>query len=55
MLEVAQRSRRQFFAFEAGVFGIDIVDDDGEMAVTVAKRVGLPAIEIDSQLDLEGR
>src|SRR5260221_11151366 len=55
MLEVAQRPRRQFLAFEARMFGVDIVDDDGEMAVAVAERVSLLAIEIDGQFDLEGR
>src|SRR5216683_338772 len=37
------------------MFGVDIVDDDGEMAVAVAERVSLLAIEIDGQFDLEGR
>ncbi len=32
-----------------------IVDDDGEMAVAVAERVGLLAIEVDGQFDLERR
>lgn len=43
MLEVAQRSRRKSFAFEARVLGIDVVDDDGEMAVAVADYIGLLA------------
>src|ERR1700750_1389040 len=54
VLEVAQRSRRQLLAPEARVFGIDVVDHDGEMAVAVAERVRLLAIEIDGELDLEG-
>jgi hypothetical protein len=37
------------------VFGVDIIDDDGKMAVAVAQRVGLLAIEIDGQFDLERR
>jgi len=37
------------------VFGVDIIDHDGKMAVAVAKRIGLVAIEIDGQFDLEGR
>src|SRR6266436_8050453 len=55
MLEVAQRPGREVFALESGVFGVDIIDDDGKMAVAVAKRIGLVAIEIDGQFDLEGR
>src|SRR3954471_15968048 len=55
MLEVAQRSRRQVLALEPRVFGIDIIDDDGKMAVAVAQRVALLAIEIDGQFDLERR
>src|SRR5262245_39623490 len=47
MLEIAQRSRRQLFPLEARVLRVDVVDDHGEMAVTVAKRVGLLAVEID--------
>src|SRR6266446_10955016 len=37
------------------MFRVDIIDDDGKMAVAVAKRIGLVAIEIDGQFDLEGR
>jgi hypothetical protein len=37
------------------VFGVDIIDYDGKMAVAVAKRIGLVAIEIDGRFDLEGR
>src|SRR6266404_6711323 len=37
------------------MFGVDIIDYDGKMAVAVAKRIGLVAIEIDGQFDLEGR
>ena len=55
VLEVAQRPGRQLLALEPRVFGVDIVDDDGEMAVAVAQRVGLLAIEIDGQFDLERR
>ena len=54
VLEFAQRPRRQFLALEPRVFGIDVVDDDSEMAVAVAERIGLGAIEIDGQFDLEG-
>src|SRR5882724_10734002 len=37
------------------MLGIDIVDNNGEMAVSVAERIGLLAIVIDGQFDLEGR
>src|SRR5258707_11182567 len=55
MLVVAQRSRRQFLPLESDMFGIDIIDNNGEMAVAVAQRIGLLAIEIYGQFDLERR
>ena len=36
MLEIAQRPRRQFLPLEPGVLGIEIVNYDGEMAVSEA-------------------
>src|SRR4026209_2016552 len=55
MLEVAQRPGRQLLALEPRVFGVDIIDNDGKMAVAVAQRVGLLAIEIDGKVDLGRR
>jgi hypothetical protein len=55
MLEVAQRPGREAFALKSCVLDSDIIDDDGEMAVPIAKRIGLLTIEIDGQFDLEGR
>jgi hypothetical protein len=55
MLEVAQWPRRQFFSLEPDMFGIDVVDDHSEMAVSVTERIGLFAVEIDGQFDLERR
>src|SRR5436190_24160776 len=55
MLEVAQRPGREILARESRMFGVDIIDDDGKMAVTVAQRIGLLAIEVDGQFDLERR
>ena len=37
------------------MFGIDVVHHHGEVAVPVAQRIGFLAIEVDGQLDLEGR
>ena len=33
------------------MFGVDIVDHHGEMAVTIAQSVGLLAVEVDGQFD----
>src|SRR5206468_11002456 len=55
MLEVAQRPGREILARESRMFGVDIIDDDSKMAVAVAQRIGLLAIEIDGQFDLERR
>ena len=40
-------------ALEAAVLGLEVVDDDREVAVAVAERVGLGAAVVDGQLDLE--
>ena len=40
MLEVAQWSRREALALEASMLGVDVIDDDGEMAVAGAERIG---------------
>jgi hypothetical protein len=37
------------------VLGFDVVDDDGDVAVPVAVRMGFLAAEIDRPFDLEGR
>ena len=37
------------------MLGIEIVDDDREMAIAVAERVRLLAIEIDGQFEFERR
>src|ERR1700741_454448 len=55
VFEVAQWSGREALALEADMFGIDVVDDDSEMPVAVTERIGVLAVEIDRQLDLEGR
>src|SRR5882724_9521482 len=55
MLEVPQRPWRELFPLEPDAFGIDVVDNHGKMAVAVAKRVGLLAIEVDGEFDLEWR
>src|SRR6476646_8658514 len=55
MLEIAQRSRGELFPFEPDMLGVDVIDDDGEMAVAVTERIRLLAIEIDGEFDLEGR
>ena len=55
MLEVAQRPGREAFALKSCVFGVNIIDDDGEMAIPVAERIGLLTIEIDGQFDLESK
>src|ERR1700738_2053590 len=39
MLEIAQRPGRQFLSLESGVLGLEIVDHDGEMAISVAGNV----------------
>src|SRR6267154_516269 len=41
MLEITQRPGRQFLPLEPGVLGIEIVDDDGEVAISVARNVRL--------------
>src|ERR1700716_4602945 len=48
MLEIAQRPGRKFLSLEPGMLGIEIVDHDGEMAISVARNVGLLAPEIHS-------
>src|SRR3954447_2917395 len=53
MLEVAERPRCELLALEAGMFGIEVLDQHGEMAVAVAERIRLLAVEIDRQLQLE--
>src|SRR5258708_36510758 len=55
MLEIAQRPGRQFLALEPGVFGLEMVDDDREMAVSVAQDVRLLAPEIHRQFQFERR
>src|SRR3984893_2680226 len=55
MLEITQRPGRQFLSLEPGVLGIEIVDDDGEMAISVARKVGLLSPEIHRQLEFERR
>jgi hypothetical protein len=50
MLEIPQRPGRQFLSLEAGVLEVEIVDDDGEMAISVARNVGSvrPAFTVSS-------
>lgn len=55
MPEVAQRSWRKLVALEAGMFGVDVIDDDGEMAISVTEHIRLVAVEVDRELDLERR
>src|SRR6056297_2034109 len=42
------------FSFEAGVFGLEILDEDGQMAIAIAKVIRLGAALVDGQFDLEG-
>ena len=37
------------------MLGIDIIDDDGKMAVSIALRIRFLAIEVDGEFDLERR
>src|SRR5689334_24232193 len=53
--EVQQRTGRQFLALETIMLGVDVVDDDGKVAKSVAERIGLRAREIDREPDLECR
>src|ERR1700736_4705868 len=53
MLQIAQRSGRQLLSLEPGVLGIEVVDHDGEMAVSIARIVRLLAPGIGGQLEFE--
>src|SRR6202048_3746008 len=55
MLEIAQRPGRQFFPLEARMLGIEIIDDDGEMAIAVARNVRLRSSEIHREFEFERR
>src|ERR1700716_2270484 len=55
MLEIAQRPGRQFLSLESSVLGIEIVDDDGKMAISVARNVRLRSPDIHSQFEFERR
>src|SRR6266852_8991493 len=55
MLEIAQRPGRQFLSLESGVLGIEIVDDDGEVAISVARNVRLLSPEIHGEFEFERR
>jgi hypothetical protein len=55
MLEIAPRPGRQFLSLGSGVLGIEIVDYDGEMAISVARNVRLLSPEIHSQFEFERR
>src|SRR3977135_2968118 len=55
MLEIAQRPGRQFLSLEPGVLSIEIIDYDGEMAISVARTVRLLSAEIHSQFEFERR
>src|SRR3982074_1043854 len=55
MLEIAQRPGRQFLSLEPGMLGIEIVDHDGEMAISVARNVRLLSLEIHSEFEFEWR
>src|SRR5205807_10515138 len=55
MLEIAQWPGRQFLALESGVLSIEIVDDDGEMAIAVARNVRFLSPEIHGQFEFERR
>ena len=55
MLEIAQWAGRQFLLLESDVLGVEIVDDDGEMAISVARNVRLLSPEIHRQFEFELR
>src|SRR5579871_4028052 len=54
-VELDDLARVEALSLEAAMLGVQIVDDEGDMAVAVAERVGLRAALVDRQLHLEGR
>ena len=52
-VELDDLARRQPGRLEAGVLGVEVVDDEGDVAVAVAERIGLGPPLVDGELDLE--
>ena len=52
-VELDDPARGEAGGLEAGVLGVEIVDDEGDVAVAVAEVVGLGAALVDGELDLE--
>jgi hypothetical protein len=51
--EVDQFARGKPFGFEAGVFGVEILDGDGQVAIAVAEVIGLGAPLVHREFELE--
>ncbi len=53
VLEIHELARGETGLLKPGMFGIDIVHDEGGMAVAVAKLVSLLTILVDGQFQFE--